>query len=184
MRFESHGAAVRLRYVTNMHYRKTPNKRTRRPKKGIRIRDLYTVNPTTSLLKLGCFWPWRMSTGSGLFSFLSSGFAQIFRQIVFRRLNAIKNTNLEALWQTCVAQKRLCLNSPPATPQTKPLFVFIVKCWSSWRHHRGAISIRNASTAGSFHGRRPKPFHPTSVWIAESRFSVFQLKSIECSSPT
>ena len=127
MRFESHGAAVRLRYVTNMHNRKTPNKRTRRPKKGIRIRDLYTVNPTTSLLKLGCFWPWRMSTGSGLFSFLSSGFAQIFRQIVFIRLNATGST-----------------------PQTKPLFVFFVKCWSSWRHHRGAISIRNASTAAEF----------------------------------
>lgn len=138
--------------------------RTRRPKQGIRIRDLYTVNPTTSLLKLECFWRRRMSTGSGLFSFLSSGCAQIFRQIVFIRLNAIKNTNLEALWQTCVAQKRLCLSSPEqstgSTPQTKPLFVFIVKCWSSWRHHRGAISIRNASTAGSFHGRRPKTFSP------------------------
>ena len=79
-------------------------------------------------------------------------------------LNAIKNTNLEALWQTCVAQKRLCLSTPDqstgSTPQTKPLFIFIVKCWSSWRHHRGAISIRNASTAGSFHGRRPKTFSP------------------------
>ena len=129
MRFESHGAAVRLRYVTNMHYRKTPNKRTRRPKKGIRIRDLYTVNPTTSLLKLGCFWPWRMSTGSGLFSFVSSGFAQIFRQIVFRRLNAIKNTNLEALWQTCVAQKRLCLNSPPAPHHKQNLYLYLL--WSA-----------------------------------------------------
>ena len=28
-----------------------------------------------------------------------------------------------------------------------------------------------------------KPFHPTSVWNAESRFSVFQLRSIERSSP-
>ena len=129
MRFESHGAAVRLRYVTNMHNRKTPNNRTRRPKKGIRIRDLYTVNPTTSLLKLGCFWPWRMSTGSGLFSFLSSGFAQIFRQIVFMRLNAIKNTNLEALWQTSVAQERLCLSSPPAPHHKQNLYLYFL--WSA-----------------------------------------------------
>ena len=162
MRFESHGAAVRLRYVTNMHNRKTPNKRTRRPKKGIRIRDLYTVNPTTSLLKLGCFWPWRMSTGSGLFSFLSSGFAQIFHQIVFIRL---LKRNQEYKFGSVMAVLRcskasLLEQSTGSTPQTKPLFVFIVKCWSSWRHHCGAISIRNASTAGSFHGRRPKTFSP------------------------
>ena len=184
MRFESHGAAVRLRYVTNMHNRKTPNKRTRRPKKGIRIRDLYTVNPTTSLLKLGCFWPWRMCTGSGLFSFLSSGFAQIFRQIVFIRLNAIKNTNLEALWQTSVAQERLCLSSPPAPHHKQNLYLYFL--WSA--------EVRDDTIAAQYLSvmrvRRvvfmvtgQKPFHPTSVWIAESRFSVFQQRSIERSSP-
>jgi len=34
-----------------------------------------------------------------MFSFLGNDFAQIFGQIVFIRLKALSNTNLEALWQ-------------------------------------------------------------------------------------
>ena len=140
----------------------TRQTRTRRPKKWIRIRDLYTVNPTTSLLKLGFFWPWRMSTGSAMFSFLSSGFAQIFRQIVFIRLNAIKNTNLETLWQTWVAQKRLCLSSPPAPHHKQNLYLYLL--WSAEvRDDTIAaqyLSVMRVPRTGSFHGRRPKTFSP------------------------
>lgn len=86
MRFGSRGAAVRRPYVTDMHYRKTLVKdqatKIRKPNQGY-VHSL-TVNTTTT---------------TGLFSFLGSGFAQMFGQMVFIKLNAIKNTNLEALWQ-------------------------------------------------------------------------------------
>lgn len=61
----------------------------------------------------------RKLRGSAVFSFLGNDFAQIFGQIVFMRLKALSNPNLEALWQIkrkgvrfrlpCVAEKPLCL---------------------------------------------------------------------------
>ena len=41
----------------------------------------------------------RKLRGSAVFSFLGNDFAQIFGQIVFMRLKALSNPNLEALWQ-------------------------------------------------------------------------------------
>ena len=41
----------------------------------------------------------RKLSGSAVFSFLGNDFAQIFGQIVFMRLKALSNPNLEALWQ-------------------------------------------------------------------------------------
>lgn len=38
-------------------------------------------------------------SGSAVFSFLCNDFVQIFAQIVFMRLKALSNPNLEALWQ-------------------------------------------------------------------------------------
>ena len=40
----------------------------------------------------------RKLRGSAVFSFLGNDFAQIFGQIVFMRLKALSNPNLEALW--------------------------------------------------------------------------------------
>ena len=37
-----------------------------------------------------------MSTGSELFALLGSGFAQILRQIIFKRVKALRNTNTGA----------------------------------------------------------------------------------------
>ena len=41
----------------------------------------------------------RTSTGSGLYSFMGSCFAQIYGQIAFVSLWALSKPNLEALWQ-------------------------------------------------------------------------------------
>ena len=128
------------------------------------------VNTTTSLLKLGCFWRRRMSTGSGLFSF-------------FRRLSAIKNTNLEALWLIKREGGSLLVylrrSKPSLLKQCRSVHRTTIRDETIAAQHLSVMRVPRVvfMVAGQ------KPFHPTSVWISESRFSVFQPRSIECSSP-
>ena len=50
-----------------------------------------------------------------MFSFLGNDFAQMFCQIVFIRLKALSNTNLEALWQieSCSLPADVRRSKPP-----------------------------------------------------------------------
>ena len=97
----------------------------------------YVSYPVVSLSMAGSFgkdvFERRTSTGSGLFGFLNSCYAQVFRGIVFMRVQTLSNTQLLAsryikreivsLSVDVRCQKRLCLNSLMCAPtSTRGLF--------------------------------------------------------------
>ena len=97
----------------------------------------YVSYPVVSLSMAGSLgkdvFERRTSTGSGLFRFLNSCYAQVFRGIVFMRVQTLSNTQLLAsryikreivsLSVDVRCQKRLCLNSLMCAPtSTRGLF--------------------------------------------------------------